>query len=366
MKLTAAKQELLEKLSDIQNIVEKRNTMPVLSHFLLEAGKEEAHIMATDLETAIREPLALVADNEGRLCIPARKLFEIVREVEGDIVIESEDPQWIRVRAGASNFRLACLSPEDFPAWPSMEQADEFQMNSSELAEMIEKTIYSAGESDTRYTLNGLLLHITPDNKSFTIVGTDGHRLAVITKEAPSALKEEKKVILPRKAASELRKFLDKDGKVSVLIGKNHILFKVGAVEFLSRLIEGTYPNYMQVIPPANEKKLTIDRESFIRALRRVSIMSRDRSNAVKADIASGVLTFTSSNPDLGEATDEIAIDYGGEAVTIGFNARYLLDALGAIPTEKVVFEIQDQLSPTLLRKDGSEDYRCVIMPMRI
>lgn len=365
MKLTASKQELLGKLSDIQNIVEKRNTMPILSHFLLDATKSGASITATDLETAIREPIEVTADKPGRLCIPARKLFEIVREVEGDISLDSsDDGRWLKVKAGASNFRLACLSTEEFPAWPALEEADEIAINCRELGEMIEKTIYAAGEADTRYTLNGLLFHA--EGGRLSVVGTDGHRLALISKPIAKPPKEEKKIILPRKAASELRKFLDKDGEISMLVGKNHVLFKVDGVEFLARLIEGSYPNYSQVVPSGNQKKLVIEREAFVHSLRRVSIMSRDRSNAVKAEIAPGKLSLASSNPDLGEASDEISINYSGEAVAIGFNARYLLDALSAVDSDNVVFEIQDQLSPTLLMKEGSEDYKCVVMPMRI
>ncbi|MBI4824016.1 MAG: DNA polymerase III subunit beta [Nitrospirae bacterium] len=364
MKLTVPKQELLEKLSDIQNVVEKRNTMPILSHFLLEAKKTKgSYIMATDLETAIKEPIALSVEKEGRLSIPARKLFEIVREVDGDISIESEDGNWIRVKAGTSNFRLACLPPEDFPEWPKMESGEELQIEAKMLSEMIEKTIYAAGESDTRYTLNGILFHI--HEGTFTAVGTDGHRMAVLSKET-TPVKEEKNAIVPRKAAGELRKFLDKDGAVSVTIGKNHVLFKVGEITFLARLIEGTYPNYTKVVPTENEKKLLIDKEAVIKALRRVAIMSRERSSAVKADISKGMLTLTTSNPDLGEASDEVNIDYKGEDLTIGFNARYLLDALSAISTDKAVFELHDQLSPTLLKEEGSEAYKCVVMPMRL
>jgi len=364
MNLKVGKQELFEKLSDIQNIVEKRNTMPVLSHFLLDAKKKGAFIQATDLETAIKEPVELVSGAEVKLCIPARKFFEIIREVEGDITIETEDSGWIRVRAGLSSFRLACLPPEEFPQWPAMAEAEEFQAPAPLLGEMLEKTIYASGESDTRYTLNGLLFHLTP--QGLTVVGTDGHRMAVISKPLESPLKEEKKVIIPRKAASELRRVLEKDGTVSVLVGKNHVLFKVADVEFLTRLIEGTYPNYTQVIPASNDKKCIVEREGFIKALRRVSVMSRERSNAVKADISEGGLRLSSSNPDLGEASDELPADYKGEPLTTGYNARYLLDALNALSSEKVSLELTDPLSPTLLRAEGDEDYRCVVMPMRI
>lgn len=364
MKLTVSKQELQNKLSNIQNIVEKRNTMPILSHFLLDVKKGGSFITATDIETAIREPITLEADAEGRLCIPARKLFEIVREVEGDIALESEDAQWISVKAGQSTFRLACLSPDEFPSWPEMEAAEEMEMEPEVLGQMIERTIYASGESDTRYTLNGLLFHLL--DGTLTVVGTDGHRMAVIARKMPKKAGKELKVIVPRKTASELRKFLDREGPVSVLIGKNHILFKIADITFLARLIEGTYPNYQQVIPSANEKKLVIDRESMIKALRRVSVMSRERSNAVKTEIEDGLIRLTSSNPDIGEAKDEVPVKYSGEGLSVGFNARYLLDVLQAMSAETVVLEMQDQLSPTLLREEGDEAYRCVVMPMRI
>ncbi len=214
--------------------------MPILSHFLLDATKKGSAITATDIETALREPIELAVAEEGRLCIPARKLFEIVKEVDGDLTIETEDSEWIRVSAGQSSFRLACLPPDEFPSWPEMEDAKEIGLEPASLAKMIEKTIYAAGESDTRYTLNGLLFHIT--GGKITIVGTDGHRMAVIESEAPSA-KEETKIIVPRKTVSELRKFLEAEGTVTMLIGKNNILFRIGDIEFLARLIEGTYPD---------------------------------------------------------------------------------------------------------------------------
>lgn len=366
MKLSISKDEIQEKLSNIQNIVEKKNTMPILSHFLLEAGKKDTYIVATDLQIAIKEPLDAKVLNEGKLCIPARKLFEIVREAEGDINIESEDEQWIKVSYGKSRFRLACLPSQEFPAWPGVEDAEEIEFNTNDLLEMIEKTIYSAGEADTRYTLNGLLFHIKPESRSITIVGTDGHRLAALTKGLEKLTREEKKVVVPRKAAAELRRFFNGAEKLSATMGKNHILFRIGDVQFLVRLIEGTYPNYEQVIPLSNEKVITISKEGFLKALKRVSIMSKDKSNAIKMDIADNSLTLSSSSPDLGEARDEIGVEYKGEALSTGFNAQYLIDALNAMTSEKVEFALKDALSPTLLKEDGREDYKCVVMPMRI
>ncbi|MFH0933563.1 MAG: DNA polymerase III subunit beta [Nitrospirota bacterium] len=378
MKLNVSKDEMQEKLSNIQNIVEKKNTMPILSHFLLDIGKKGSYIVATDLETALKEPVEVKVEEEGKLCIPARKLFEIVREMDGDLLLESVDESasgggWLKVKAGTSEFRLACLSANDFPAWPAMEDVEEITIDATVLLEMIERTIYSAGESDTRYTLNGLLFHTQPKDKALTIVGTDGHRLAFIMKQMEGEGKDEKKIIVPRKAVSELRRFLNREAeKVKILIGKNHLLFSLGSsaaggeVQFLTRLIEGTYPNYEHVIPQANEKKVSISREAFTKALRRVSVMSRERANAVRFDFGENNLVISSSNPDLGEAREEVTVDYKGDKLSLGFNARYLIDAMGAMMAERVVLELQDPLSPVLVKEEGREDYRCVVMPMRI
>lgn len=375
MKISVSKDEMLEKLANIQNIVEKKNTMPILSHFLLNAGKKGSYIIATDIETALKEPLDVNVEKEGKICIPARKLFEIVREVDGDLSFEAVDEQWLKVRAGASDFRLACLPHGDFPAWPATlggEDVEEVTVDAAILLEMIEKTLYSAGESDTRYTLNGLLFHAKPQIKLLTVVGTDGHRLALIIRQMDSEVKAEKKIIVPRKAVAELRRFLPASGEeneargVKISIGEKHLLFSIDKIQFLTRLIDGTYPNYENVIPPTNEKKMFISRDTFIRVLRRVSIMSKERASAVRCDIQENKLTVSSSSPDLGEAKEEVAIDYKGDTISLGFNARYVLDVLGAMTSEKVSLELQDSLSPVLVKEEGSEEYKCVIMPMRI
>ncbi len=366
MKLIVSKDELQEKLSNIQNIVEKRNTMPILSHFLLEAGKNGSYITATDLETALREPLAMNVEKEGKICIPARKMFEIVREVDGDLSIESIDDQWLRIKTGASNFRLACLSSKEFPAWPGMEDMEEVSLEAKTMAGLIEKTVFAAGDSDTRYTLNGLLFHITTDNR-FSMVGTDGHRLAAMAIQIEGRLSEEKKLIVPKKSAVELRKIVEKkEGGVRMALSKNHLLFSIGDIQFLTRLIEGTYPNYEQVIPAANDKRVVLERGAFAKTLRRVSLMAKDKTNAVKMDLGDSRLTVTTSNPDMGEATDEMAIEYSGEKTALGLNARYLLDIMEVMSSDRVIMEFQGALNPVLIRDEQEADYRCVIMPMRI
>jgi len=376
MKLSVSKDEMQEKLANIQNIVEKKNTMPILSHFLLSAGKKGSYIIATDIETALKEPLNVTIEKEGKLCIPARKLFEIVREMEGELSFEAVNEQWLRVKSGASDFKLACLPHTDFPAWPSGlggDTVEEITVDAPVLLEMIEKTLYSAGESDTRYTLNGLLFHVKPENKTFTVVGTDGHRLALIIRPIETELKEEKRLIVPRKAVSELRRFLSpkteenkENGKVQISIGEKHVLFGVERIQFLTRLIDGAYPNYENVLPQSNEKKMSIGRDAFVRVLRRVSVMSREKASAVRFDLEEDKLTVLSSSSELGEAKEEMAVDYKSDALTLGFNARYVLDVLGAMTSETVTFELQDPLSPVLVKEGGNEEYKCVIMPMRI
>ncbi|MCE5311974.1 MAG: DNA polymerase III subunit beta [Nitrospiraceae bacterium] len=369
MKITVQKEELQKKLSDIQNIVEKKNTMPILSHFLLVAEQKGSFITATDLETAFKEPISIEIAEEGRLAIPARKLLEIAKEMDGSITIESADSQWVKVKSGKSQFRLACLSHEEFPVWPALsdaEKADTMTIEAPAFLEMIDKTVYAAGEADTRYVLNGLLFHIKT-NGALTVVGTDGHRLALCEKSLGLSAKEEKKVILSRKSVLELKKFLDTgDNPVKLTVGKNHALFEIDSIQFLTRLIEGTYPNYEQVLPAENDKDIVVDRALLVKALRRVSVISRERSNAIKVELDNNSMVISASNPDMGEAKDEITVNYPHSQMVVAFNARYMLDAFSVMTSDKVVIRLKEALSPALLLEEGKTDYRCVVMPMRL
>ncbi|HSB51235.1 MAG TPA: DNA polymerase III subunit beta, partial [Dissulfurispiraceae bacterium] len=232
--------------------------------------------------------------------------------------------------------------------------------------EMIDRTLYSAGESDTRYVLNGLHLNLNTEGL-LTVVGTDGHRLALAERTLETKVKEERKMILSRKSVAELRRFLDSSGPdVKFFIGKNHVLFQIGEVHFLTRLIEGTYPNYRQVLPLENDKVVTVGRNDLTRALRRVSIMSKERSSAVKIEIGPQEMVISASNPDLGEASDEVPVTYGGDALSTAFNARYILDALDVMDSDRVVIKLKEALSAALVLEEGREDYKCVVMPMRL
>ncbi len=369
MKIKVEKEELQRVLQGIQGIVERRNTMPILNHCLFMVSGQKTWVLATDLEIALKEPVKAEVIKEGGLCVPARKLFEITKEVEDGITLEAQENNWLKVKAGLSAFKLIGLPEEEYPQLPKTDNVERIEVQSEVLKKMIEKTIYAAGDSDTRYTLNGLLLHFIPvkDETELRIVGTDGHRLSVIARMINAKVSGEKKLILPKKAAQELRRLLEEiEGMLTIGIEKNHLFFQLDEVLFTSRLIEGTYPNYEQVIPKLGDKKLGIDRGLLIKAIRRTAIMSREKSNAVRMDVEDGKITMVSSNPDIGEAKDEVAVEYKGEAVSIGFNARYLLDALLAAEGEKVTLEMHDALSPTMLKDEADEGYKNVIMPMRI
>ncbi|MCI0469669.1 MAG: DNA polymerase III subunit beta [Nitrospirae bacterium] len=370
MKIIVEKDEMVKKLADIQNIVDKKNTLPILSHFLLAADKEsdadKGYITATDLQTAVKFPINLKVVEGGNVCVPARKLLEIAREMDGEITLETKDTQWIKVKSGKSNFRLACLSHEEFPILPAIASKEGVAMPPSVIVEMIDRVVYAAGESDTRYVFNGLLIHMRADGV-ITAVATDGHRLALLEKTTSADLKSEKKLIASKKSMSELKGFLDGETKdVMLHIGENHILFEIDDRQFLTRLIEGTFPSYEQVIPQDSTKELSADRELLSRSLKRVAIMSKDKSNIVKVDISPNNLVLSSSNPEIGEATDEVIIDYKGDAVTTAFNARYMLDCLNVMISDKVVFKFNEPLSPFLIMEEGREDYKCVVMPMRL
>ncbi len=364
MKITVSREELLRRLSDIQGIVEKKSTMPILSHFLLDVI-DYPFIYATDLETAVRLHIRGEVIEKGVVAIPAKPFISIVKELEGDIIIESKEKQWITVSSGRYRTRLASLDPQEFPQWPELQDGREITLSSSIINKIIERVTYAASESDTRYVLNGILLEIKAGN--LIAVGTDGHRMALMK----SPLSDEKsmavelKVILPKRAAMELKKLL-KDEDVKIKVGKNHILFEISEGLFLTRVIEGTYPNYEQVIPKKASKNLLCNKEILAKALKRASIISRDRSNAVKLEMNDNLLRITSSNPDVGEAEEEFSVEYKGEPFVIGFNARFILDAIDEIEDENILMGFNEPLGASLLKGEKDDSYLCVIMPMRI
>ncbi len=375
MKLRISRDELLTGLQRVQGVVEKRNTMPILSNILLEAKADGVDIIATDLEIGMRGLYKAMVHEPGSVTLSARKLYEILKELkDGEIDVTVADNKWTTIQAGKSQFKIVGLPSTDYPAMPAIEREGLTPLAGVGLIDLIRKTLFAVGDNDARYILNGLLVTLTATDKKATLrlVGTDGHRLAVAEQDmSPSAAKDapkEIKAIIPKKAAHEMRRLLEEGGDGEPLIGftKNLMIFRKSGLLLTSRLMEGNYPNYQQVIPKEQSKHVFVDKNEFEGALRRVAVLSRDKTNAVKVTLSAGRMTLFSSNPDFGEATEELPAKYAGDTLTTGFNARYLLDVLSVVDGESVSLQMETPLSPCLIREPGNAGFTCVVMPIKV
>jgi len=371
MKLTIKKEEILKGLQRIQGVVEKKNTMPILSNMLLIADNGGVEIIATDLEIGLRGRYAAVVEKPGAVTVSAKKMYEIMRELPAeDIQIKVDDNNWVKIQTGHSQFKLVGLPRDEYPTLPDVVEEGMFVIEGDTLRDMIKKTLYAVGENDARYVLNGLFVHMTQTKGGLNIrmVGTDGHRLSMVDRVVDAKHKEES-VIIPKKAMVELRRLLEEDEpKAELRLGfsKNHALFKRNGLVMVSKLIDGNYPNYLQVVPAKSTKKVTVSKEVFTHAVKRVSILSKEKTNAVKLQLEQGRIMLSTNNPEVGEANEELAVDYKGEAIAIGFNSRYLMDVLLAMDRETISLELSDALSPCLITEEGDDNYKCVVMPMRV
>ena len=375
MKVRMGRDELLTGLQRVQGVVEKRNTMPILSNILLEVKQDGAEIIATDLEIGMRGLYKATVLKPGGVTISARKLFEIIKELPpGDIELTAGDNNWTTIQAGKSQFKIVGLPSADYPALPAIDREGLTPLSGDGLLELIRKTLFAAGDNDARYILNGLLVTLVTTDKKTTLrlVGTDGHRLAVAEQEVGKAgskgVPQEIKAIIPKKAAHEMRRLLEEGGDTEPLIGfaKNMMIFRKSGLLLTSRLMEGNYPNYHQVIPKEGGRRITVNRTELESALRRVSVLSKDKASAVKVSFEPGKMTLFSSSPDYGEATEELPARYEGEAHSSGFNARYLLDVFGVMDGENVSLQMETPLSPCLIQESESPGFKCVVMPIKI
>ncbi|HET9962100.1 MAG TPA: DNA polymerase III subunit beta [Nitrospiraceae bacterium] len=375
MKVRIAREELLTGLQRVQGVVEKRNTMPILSNILLEAKHDGAEIVATDLEIGMRGLYKATVLEAGGVTISARKLYEIIKELPGgDIELTSGENNWTTIQCGKSQFKVVGLPSSDYPALPSIEREGLTPLAGAGLLELIRKTLFAAGDNDARYILNGLLVTLTSTDKKTTLrlVGTDGHRLAVaerdVGKPGTKTAAQEIKAIIPKKAAQEMRRLLEEGGDAEPLIGftKNLMIFRKSGLLLTSRLMEGNYPNYQQVVPKDSGKRITVNRAELESALRRVSVLSKDKANAVKVSFTSGGMTLFASNPDYGEATEDLPARYEGETLHTGFNARYLLDAFSVMDGESISLQMDSALSPCLIQEPENPGFKCVVMPIKI
>ncbi len=374
MKLAIDRNELLRGLGRMQAIVEKRNSMPILANVLLTAtGKNEdgrLELAATDLEVGIRGFHPARVTKAGAITVSARKLYDIVRELpEEPIQLEATAQSYIELRCGRTRFNLAGAAAEEYPTLPEFIPGQLVRLQAAVLSQMIERTMYAASLDETRYNLNGVYFEVVPADGKLRMVATDGHRLALVDRTiGTQAAALASGVIIPRKGLAELKRLVDEDDADEVELGfeGNNGLARKGGVTLVMRLIEGEFPNYKQVIPKSSDRKLTINSDSLVRALRRVALLSAERSRAIKLEIREGKIVISSNNPDLGDAQEEMDVDFAGEATTIGFNAKYLLDCLGALNAKEIQFAFRDGDKPVEIRPGDDADTLAVVMPMRL
>ena len=371
MELVVRKNDLLRELQLFQGIVERKNTIPILANVLMEAKGSEVRLLATDLEVGLRSRCDAQVSKSGSLTLPAKKFFEIVKSLpETDIRI-TEDKGGVKVAADKFDSRMQTLPREDFPTLPdSTSGAARATLPRAALKEMVSKTQFAITGEDTRYFLNGALFVLRPD--SMNLVATDGHRLALVTVARETKGQkdaDEVKAILPKKTLGELSRLLqDGEGDIEYERGENHLFFAVGGRLLISRMIDGQFPAYERVIPKGNDKHIEFERDRLTNAVKRVALLSNERSRAVKFQIDKGKVDVTSSSPEFGEAKETLTVDYSGPAMQICFNAQYVLDFLAVVATETVALDLKDEVSQAVMTPVGAEgyEYTYVIMPMRV
>jgi DNA polymerase III subunit beta len=370
IEFTVKKFDLLKELTFTQGVVEKKATIPILQNVMLEAEAERLSIVATDLEIGIKTSCETKLKSPGAITVPAKRFFDIVRAMpDADIKFKAQENNWATVTCQKSSFKLVGTATDNFPAMAEFKHPL-VTIPARMLARMINRTIFAISAEESRYTLNGALLLLKPN--SMTMVSTDGHRLAHIEQNHEfTGLNTELRALIPKKAMAELTRLLgEADEKAAVEMGKDedHLFFKLGNRLLVSRMLSGQFPNYEAVLPRENEKSISMAREEFLSALRRVSLLSDERSHAVKLNIGEQKLEISSSHADYGEAHDELEVDYSGAPLEVGFNGQYILDFLSVINEDKVSFEFKDEQSAGLLKPVSEEgvNYRYIVMPMRI
>ena len=367
MELVVRKTELLRELQLFQGIVERKNTIPILANVLIETKGDELWMLATDLEVALRSRCRATVAKGGSLTLPAKKLYEIVKALPETDVRIHEDKNGVKVAADRFDSRMQTLPREDFPALPDASGGARATLPTAALKDMIARTQFAITGEDTRYFLNGAKFVLKPE--SLTLVATDGHRLALVEVQHPVGISDEVGVILPKKTLLELGKLLmEGEGDVLFESGENHLFFDVGGRVLISRMIDGQFPAYERVIPKNNDKDIEFERERLTNAVKRVALLSNERSRAVKFEISKGKVEVTSSSSEFGEAREELPVDYAGSPLTISFNAQYVLDFLNVVETDGVMLSLKDEVSQAVMKPIGAEgyDYTYVIMPMRL
>jgi DNA polymerase-3 subunit beta len=367
MNLIISKDQIIAGLQAVQNVVSTRTTLPILSNVLLRAEEGHLELTATDLDVTVACKVEAKVTQPGSTTLPVKKLFGIVRELNGEIEIETDDKNIATIRSGSSFFKIHGLGAEEFPPLPNFKDDKKVALPQENIRAMIKKTSFAVSTDESRYVLNGIFISLK-DGK-MTLVATDGRRLALVDEEVELSEKSTGEFIVPAKAVNELNRLLQTSGNVELKFGDNQASFSLKddkgfSVLLITKLIEGNYPNYKQVIPGEAKERIALVREELMQALRRAEIMTSEKANSVRLNFGKNLLTITANSPEVGEARETIAINYKGKEMAIAFNPRYLIDPLTALAEDEVYFELIDELSPGVLKINGPFLY--VVMPMRL
>jgi DNA polymerase III subunit beta len=365
MKLTATREEFLSPLQSVMGVVERRQTMPILANVLLSAREGRLSVTGTDLEVELVASQAVNVQQGGDVTVPGRKLLDIFRALpEKSSVTFAVDGDRATLRAGRSRFTLSCLPAAEFPVVEEISAQQHLAVGQAALRRLIDKTHFSMAQQDVRYYLNGMLLET--DAKTLRAVATDGHRLALCETQLETPARTAQQVIVPRKGVLELQRLLGTEGALDLAIGTNHVRAQIGDIRFTSKLIDGRFPEYGRVVPASPTKLVEADRELLRQAFQRTAILSNEKYRGIRLTLHADLLTMQAHNPEQEEAEDQLEVGYQGDELEIGFNVNYLLDALGALESEKVEIGLTDANSSCLVRTPGSADAKYVVMPMRL
>jgi DNA polymerase-3 subunit beta len=365
MKFSASREAILKPLHAIIGVVERRQTMPILSHILLAVDEKGLTVTATDLEVELRAQTEVEVHGTGETTVPGRKLHDICRALpEGAAVEVALSGGRVTVKAGRSRFTLSTLRAGDFPTVDEVAVQQSLKLDRGKFRHLLEKTQFSMAQQDVRYYLNGLLLETA--GSTLRAVATDGHRLALSEMKLEKPAEKDEQVIVPRKGVLELSRLLEGDGDIELTLGSNHLRVQVDSIRFTSKLIDGRFPDYERVVPKEPPHMLLAEREELRAGLQRAAILSNEKYRGVRLSLDRNRVTMQANNPEQEEAEEVLEVEYAGEAMEIGFNVNYLLDALGAVDSGKVELGLGDANSSCLIRAPGEQDTRFVVMPMRL
>jgi DNA polymerase-3 subunit beta len=367
MNISITKDQIIAGLQAVQNVVSTRTTLPILSNVLLRAEGGHVEFTATDLDVSVTCKVEAKVIKSGATTLPVKKLFGIVRELNGEIEIETDEKNISSIRSGSSFFKIHGLSADEFPPLPKFKDDKKVLLPQENIRAMIRKTSFAVSTDESRYVLNGIFISLKEGKMTF--VATDGRRLALVDEEVDISEKSAGEFIVPAKAVNELNRLLQDKGDVELKFGENQASFALKnetgfSVLLITKLIEGNYPNYRQVIPGEAKERIGVGREELVQALRRAEIMTSEKANSVKLAFGKNLLTITANSPEVGEARETMAINYKGKELAIAFNPRYLIDPLNALTEDEVFIELIDELSPGVIKINGPFLY--VVMPMRL